>query len=1210
MDLKNYFPCPDAYRSGHPLKKRITKTLLIMKLTAIILISACLTASANGHSQNVTLTVKDAPLEKVFTEIKKQTGYRFFYESQILENARKVSITIKNGTLDQVLALCLQNQLLEYIIIKKTIVIKQKPASPNDQITVEFSPIDIVVRGKVLNEKGQVLPGATIQVKGTTKASYIVNAGSSGTFSIIVPGSEAVLIVSYVGYKTKEVVVSGADVDLVIYLELEITKLQDVSVVSTGYQTLPKERSTGSFGKIDNETFNYRAGADIISRMEDMTPGILINRRGIGGSTANIFNMTVRGPSDLGYSNYSDNAPLVVLDNAPYSGNVANLNPNDIESITILKDAAATSIYGAKAANGVIVVTTKQAALKRPFQLQVFANVTIAEKPDLYYSTPTLGSSTFIDLEKQLFATGYFDGDINSGVILLSPVVELLRQVRDNGFPAATANQQIDAMRQYDYRKDILKYGYRNEINQQYAVNFSQGADKFGYYLSAGLDRGNAGLPGTVKNRITIRSNTRVNPVQNLEFNLGVMFTQNNVDNPLFLGWTNPPNAEFSGVGSYYPYARLADESGNPLALPDNWGLAWAEQQGNLRGLDWTFIPLNDRGQSQNNSNSLDILLNFSAEYKIFNGLKFKGLYQYEKATGKSETFHKANSYYTRNEINSVTQSPGPNQVRPIPLGAIIDGINYSTLISHTARLQLDFDKTIGNKHSINAIAGVELRENRSKDEFPQSIFGYDEESGASQPVDITRTYPNYYGFPALFASPGNVSGSVFRGISAYANAAYVYDNRYLFNVSARKDGSNLFGVKTNQKFNPTSSVGAGWNISKEGFYKVNWLPYLKLRATYGYAGNIASNTSAYLTSTSYGINQFTGLAYSFITQLPNEKLRWSETGILNIGFDFKTTNNWLNGSVEYFTKKSKDVLSPVNLDPTTGFSNQVLNVGTLLGKGVELALSSTILKKGSFEWNSNFLFTYNKTKVIKNNSPVFPESLPSNGVGVNVPEGYDAYGLFSFRFAGLDPVTGDPQGYVNGTLTSANGYPGSFELTNPDSLSELVYHGPQLPVFYGALRNSFSWKNFSFSFNITYKLGYYFRKGNTVEYNGFLKKWNVHKDYLDRWQQPKDELRTTVPSAPADFSDWTLSYRDQFYKFSSATVDRADNIRLQDVNFGYTFSKPAWGLKNMRLYANLANVGILWRANKWGLDPDSHQSYLSPSVLPRTVTIGLSATL
>ncbi len=443
--------------------------IMSIKLTAIIMIVTLMQVSAATFGQNVTLREDRISLERVFKEIRKQTGYNVFLSSDEVKLSTTINVDFTNISLAKVIEKILDGLPLTYTIDQKTVVIKEKEKSLVDRVIAFFANID--VSGKVVDDKGLPLAGATIRIKGT---SISTSANEKGEFLLKDVADNAVLEIGYVGYILKEVRAAN---DLGnIALSIAIGELDQVEV-STGYQTLSKEQMTGSVTVVDTKLLNRAVSPDLLTRLKGVTNGLLIDRT-VGNSSG--FN--IRGRSSIN----SDTNPLIVIDNFPFEGNLNTINPNDIENVTILKDAAAASIWGVRAGNGVIVVTTKKGRLNQPVSVNFNSNVTIGEKPDLYFR-PQLSSAEFIDLEKFLFANGKYVTTLRNNYETISPVIELLS--KRTSANAVITDAQIESLKQYDSRDQIDKYFFRNSLQQQYSLNLSGGKENNTYYFSGGYDR-------------------------------------------------------------------------------------------------------------------------------------------------------------------------------------------------------------------------------------------------------------------------------------------------------------------------------------------------------------------------------------------------------------------------------------------------------------------------------------------------------------------------------------------------------------------------------------------------------------------------------------------------------------------------------------------------------------------------------------------------
>ena len=1045
-----------------------------------------------------------------------------------------------------------------------------------------FSQDQVMVYGEVKDENNKPIHGATIKSRHHPQQAA---TDALGRFKMFVTGIDTI-IVTYVGYKPETRVIDSKLASILrIAMVPQLNELKEI-LVSTGYQDIPKERATGSFYKLDNHLINQRVSSDIISRLDGLTSGLQIDRRNPDQQT-----IQIHGLSTL---NINAADPLIVLDNFPYSGDINNINPNDIESITVLKDAAASSIWGARAGNGVIVINTKKAKSNQPLSVSFNANVTVKPKPDLF-SANTLAVSTYIDVEKNLFTQGYYDNLFSDPTFPgVSQVALLLKQAKNGEITESQANRQIDQLRTKDVRNDFQKYIYRNAVTQQYYLNITGSSKSIRYLVSAGYDKENNTLRGNDNGRVTIRSNNQIDLTRNWLLSTDVILTRTNSTN-------NSPGAYGSyrfGSTTISPYASLRNADGTPAEIDLYHTKAFTDTAGNGRLLDWKYRPLQELANNDNRSSMTDMLLNLGTSYKIFNWLRADVKYQYEQSWTSGNNLQNINSYYTRDIINTFTQLSDIGAIYPVPKNGILYS-NDQIRKQQAVRGQLNFDHTWGVKHQLSAIAGSEIREARTNS-LIQTTYGYDPNTLTTTGVDFANQYPTYndiYG--DSYISYGTSRAALLnRFVSVFANATYTYDDKYSISGSARRDASNLFGVQTNQKWVPLWSTGLLWRLDREKFYNISWLPQLNLRITYGVSGNVLPNESA-LTTIQYLNASLNPIRIPFvsISSPPNPHLRWEQVRNFNTGVDFSLFDNRITGSLEYFTKHSLDLLNPVKLDGTVGFSLASQNSATIFSRGIDIVLNSNNLS-GRLKWRTNLLFSCINFKTTKNLYPPTPEGLVSDGLIILPILNQNPYNIVSYKWAGLDPATGDPQGFVNGVISKDYG----AILQNP--LEQQVVSGPALPPLFGTLRNTFEWDRFSLAFNLSYKFNYYFRRP-TTSYSDLINSGVAYNDYEQRWQHPGDEQHTNIPS----FIYPGNQQRDQFYRFASVNVEKADNIKLQEIYLSYDIrpAKPLLGIKSMSVYlfANQLNL-IVWKANNIGIDPDVMYNYKPPV----SISAGIKANL
>jgi TonB-linked SusC/RagA family outer membrane protein len=1036
-----------------------------------------------------------------------------------------------------------------------------------------------VVSGKITDEKGNFVEAASIRSV-NSKTFTVVDL--SGHFTIAVSGATDTLIIQAMGYIDERIYVNEKmNGEIKVTLRFNSKQLAEV-IVNTGYQKVSKERSTGSFEKIDPALYNRTVTTDVLSRLEGITSGLFVSR------LKGYPEYFIRGLSTLNAST----GPLIVVDDFPYEGDINNINPNDVENIVVLKDAAAASIWGARSGNGVIVITTKKARFEQLPSLSIAANVMVQQKPDLFYSKAFLAAPQFIDLEKDLFARGYYDNDLANTYSwpIVSPVVDLLDKARRGEITQAQADAQINQFKQYDVRNDYSKNLYQKAVNQQYALNLSGGSKTLNYILSLGYDKDLSSVRENDMQRITARQSTSFKPLQWLSLQADINYTNTkNVNNGIA---TIYPGLQ---KGMLYPYARLADANGTPLAVEKDYRLQYIDTTGGGQLLDWTYKPLSEMHAADRTIVTQDIVTKLNLTARVMPSLTASLSGQFEKSNNDGKNYNSPETYFTRDLINRFTTIDGNTVNRTIPYGGILDR-SFSELATYSLRGQLNYAKNWRTKHSVAAIAGAEVRQVHVTSQLNRT-YGYNDNLLTYSSVDWVNEYPLYgnfgYGYIPDYSDFQDVMN---RFTSLYANASYTYQNLYTVSASARKDAANIFGVDANQKGVPLWSAGAAYKISNAGFYKADWLPMLKFRMTYGYNGNMRTDlASVPVISFSGYPNRYTHLPFASITNLANKELRWERVGMVNIGVDFGLKADRLTGTVEYYHKDAKDLLSPAPLDPTLGLNNMIYNVANMSGKGIDIKLTAKIIDK-AFQWNVTALYSYVSNKVTKYllDYPV-KGGYVTPGTNIAPIEGKDPYSVVTYRFRGLDHNTGNPLGTLNGKESTDY-----YSIVNTTSWDDLRFVGSARAPHFGNLISTVSWKGWAFSFNVNFKAGYYFMK-SSINYSALLNNWTGHEDYNKRWQNPGDELRTNVPSIvyAADPN------RDAFYLQSDANVLRGDLIRLQDLRLSYDWNrKGSQGpvFKSAQLYVIGSNLGILWRANKEGIDPDCGDGMPNP----RAITIGI----
>jgi TonB-linked SusC/RagA family outer membrane protein len=1030
-----------------------------------------------------------------------------------------------------------------------------------------------LIKGKISNRSTGLGINANIAVNGKSLAA---RTDSTGHFEFSAGNPPYRLRISSVGFTALDTVITSLPSDLLVFkLSPAGQDLQEVTI-STGYQKVSRERLTGAYQKMDNRLLNEQVGSTLLPRLEAVGNGINVNRSTASGG------LTIRGLSSIS----GPRGVLVILDNFPYEGNLENINPNDVESISVLKDAAATSIWGSRAGNGVIVITTKRGRYNSKLSVAASAITTLIAKPDLY-QIPSMSSSEIIDVEKYLFGKGAYLADYNSTSFPgLTPVIETMYN------PLLNSTQKtaiIDGYRNIDVRDDFNKYTYDTGVNQQYSLQLAGGGQGYGWTASAGYDRNSDNLNAKY-DRMSLRYALNFNLLKNVKADFSLLYTGSGNQSGK-KGYTEVTAL----TGSLYPYAQLADSQGNALPLVQDYRLSYLATL-NRRLLDWKYYPLTDDQYNTSKARADDINVNTGLSYQL-KGIDFKFLYRYQRQASTVNRLQSLESYAARNWINSFTQISGSTLSYPLPMGAIKDQSD-AVLNAHDLRLQGSYLKRFA-RHGLEILGGAERRK-QVVSQHGNRLYGYNPELESAVPVDQVNRYPNLIsGSMGYIPSGISLSKTNNRYVSLFANLTYDYDEKYFLYASARRDASNLFGVNTNDKWKPLWSMGSAWVISKESFLQDSALSYLKMRASFGYSGNADPSQVALTTIRYADPRSLTQLPYATIDKFYNPDLKWETVETSNIGIDFSLWNGRISGTMDVYRKAGKDLFSFFPLDYTTGLgTNIVRNVAQMRGHGMDLNLN-TINLKGNLSWETTLNFSTNKDRITEySNLAINGSDFVSRSPQVSGLVGKPVYSVFSYRYAGLDH-SGDPIGYLNEstskdyTLITGSG----------SRIEDLVYNGAALPTVFGNLQNRLSYKGLTLAISIGYKLGYVFRR-NSVSYLALTSQLKGHPDYAQRWRQPGDEFATNVPA----FSYPVSAARDNFYMGSEVLIENADHIRLQYINLAYHFPKRLLGksISSLEVFANAADLGILWVANKQGIDPE-YPDILRPS---KTLSAGLRLNL
>lgn len=1040
-------------------------------------------------------------------------------------------------------------------------------------ITLSATAQDLL-QGKILDSKtNKAISSATII---NHQALIQQSSNKDGIFTIQANEKDSITI-SAIGYESQGFLF--IENSLIIHLDPITTNLEEV-IVNTGYYSIPKERATGSFVHIDESLLQRSPSVSLIHRLENVASGLQVERTNFYNETESEPKIRVRGVASIN----AESAPLIVLDGFPYDGNLEAIDPNSIESITFLKDAAAASIWGAQAGNGVIVIQSKTGSYNAKTRFQYISSFQVQNKPDLYYSSSRLPSETTLEIEDLLFEKNIYPEADNNAIPYY---IELKYALQKGEISESYFNSERDRLKNVDFRDEALKYLYQKPQTFNQNLNISGGGNIHNYSVLFGTSNQKKSVIGNKSNDFSIQIQNGIKLFENLRTDLIISHRRSSVQE----NGVNVSQLSTNPIGTPSTYTSFMDEKGYTNIIKDiRWRYTTNAEENGL--LDWTYNPVRDREHLDDETTLNDSRIQSTWSFCPIGGLSIIGSYQFSQSSSENYIYADKESYYVRNLVNKFTQEDG---TLIIPNNSILSHSGIPTRKSHSGRLQLNYNKSFKNKHEISALGGVEIRTSHHQNKPYTVIYDYDNEFKMGRTnFDYTKYYnqrPIGGGYiPRSSPTTHEINE---RFLSYFSNLGYSFNSRFFLSGSMRWDASNLFGVNANQKGVPLWSIGGRWDLSKETFLSdLKAINSLSIRGSFGSNGNVNQSASA-LPIIMRGIDSGTGLSESRIMSVGNPSLRWEKVNTTNLGVDYSLINNKVSGGVDFYIKNSHDLLGYDYIDPTTGLSNQLqqmINYAMLRTKGIDLIINTQSNFRG-IKWRTYNLFSVTKNKVVKHmtNESLRASSYITNSQAPPI-KGKSLDVLYAYPWNGLSSETGLPIVYLDGVETTEyNKYINSL------TVDDLENMGSRIPIVQASTRQVISYSNFNLGFLLTFKGNYVFRTNSMIPGAEALGNNRHHMDYFKRWKKPGDETITNVP-ANVETYDNNLSIA---YNHSKILIEKGDHLRLQDISISHDKKLSLQkGNRILDLTTTLFinNIGIIWRANKKGMDPDIAQAaYPSP---------------
>lgn len=1165
------------YRRHAPLCATLTKALRIMKMTVLLLIIGSLSVSANGFSQDtkVTLQLENASLNRLFLVLEKQTAFRFVYSNDRLATDITVNIRVKEEPVSQVLRRVLLNTGLSFRLLENLIVIMPDRAADLP-----------VIKGKVVSGTGEPIPGTSVKIKGKNVGTA---TDLNGEFVLTNIERNAILVVSSIGYEVQEVVVDGRQ-SITITMKLQASSLGDVLVVgSTGYQSISRERATGSFNIIGKEQLE-KPTINIAQRLIGTTAGVQARLDVDGNPT-----FEIRGQSTL----YAAAQPLVVVDGFAIQGDFNTINPADVESITILKDAAAASIWGARAVNGVIVITTKSAKKGTPLKVEFSTFARLGKKFDLDYVNPLASSAETVEYELQAF--NKWGGLVNPGSLdnyymQWSNVGTALNEYGLGMITATERDAIIAKMKTQDNRQQIKDHLLANPVNQQYNLTLSGSSGKMSNTLSLLYETNQSNFKETGNKKYIANFRTSASVFKWLDFNFSGM---------LFYNKINTNGVTLGNIQGWSPYEMLMNEDGSYTNLQQYY---WPVIQrfvptGKFPYSDWSYNPIREIKNRSVRTTQLNTRVQAGLTVKLIKGLTIDSRIQYELFNNFNRNLYNDETFYVRNIVNLASSwDQASGKITPnLPKGSILQQ-DRTKAEAYNFRNQLNFHRTFQRKHDVSFIAGSELNNIVNESFGNPTAYGYNDETltlgtfpnGPGGPFFQIK---NWLGSNQTFSYTNTFAYRTERYFSVFGNASYTYNSKYTLSGSFRTDASNMITDDPQYRYSPFWSVGLGWQIYRERFLNgISWLDRLNLRTTYGYNGNVDRSTAFMpLISTSATPNIYSNDFTATISSFGNPTLRWEKTGTLNVGVDYSLFRGKLYGKIDYYHKNGKDLIAQLSIPAVNGTTTQKLNNAAMINRGIELEVGTTIRVKGNdIVWNGSFNFSYNHneiTKLFVANYPAY--NLISGGTTAYV-EGKNANTLWAYEYAGIV----NKQPVVKGAGSAKYDFTG---FTPGDGRDYLLDMGTKVAPYTAGFLSSIRIHDFNVSFIITGKFGHKF---NRQSFN-YPVHWTGRVLPNKKLSEVMGKDGTDIVPLPLNDNEPRYYFWDRFYPYLNYLVANASHIRMQEVNIAYNLPRHLLqkiSLSRLQFFAQ-GNDLFTITANNVGEDPEYPLGTMNPQ--PK-LTIGM----
>lgn len=1176
--------------------------------------------AANVYWQSVRFNIhlQDSDFKELVKQVKQQSEFTFIYTDELVSNLNHLTFNVQATEITTVLDAVLKGKGITYQIKDKTIILSQKNVEKSQQ---QLRKGPMAVKARVVDKTNEPIPGVAVKVKNSSNGTL---TDIDGNFSLSVADGSTLLTISFVGFAPQEI--AAANVSGKIILEEDVQTLEEVVV--TGYQKIDRRLFTGAATRLNSEDAKMDGVMDLGQMLEGKAAGVSV--QSVSGTFGTAPKIRVRGASSI----YGDSKPLWVVDGVVLedvvdispddlssgdaatliSSAVAGLNTDDIENFQILKDASATALYGARAMNGVIVVTTKRGK-KGVTKVSYTGEFSIRLKPS-YNSYNIMNSRDQMSVYRELEAKGWLNHaeisrQSNGGVY--KKMYDLINTYDPNTGKFGLENTpeaRAAFLKKYEMQNtDWFDVLFQNTITQNHSLSLSGGSDKSNYYFSASYYNDQGWSIADKVERYTMNANASINLTQKLKIGLLTAGSFRKQRAPGTVSRVEDPiNGEYSRDFDINPFS---------YALNTSRVLQPYDESGNLEYYRMNYADFNIINEVKNNFLNIDMLdfkMQLNLDYKIAKGLdyNFIGSMRYVKSTQEHNIYESSNmaEAYRADETYEIAKNNKylfkDNEVpNSLPYVILPKGGFYNrsdnTMLNYYLRNTINYNNIFDEDHIVNIMVGQEIKSTDRKSSFFDGA-GYQWDRGGVPYIDADyfkkqlQSGQNYYGMGEFHD----------RFVAFFATGSYSYQGRYTFNGTFRYDGSNRLGKSRSARWLPTWNVSGSWNVKEEKFMeKVDFLSHLVVRGTYGLTASMGPATN----STLVLLNAVTDRPYlsdketqMYISELENSQLTWEKQYETNVGFDLGVLNNRINLSLDAYWRKGFDLIGLVKTSGIGGQFYKYANYADMKSHGVEFSLTTHNIQTKAFKWNTNLTFSYNKNEIT--NLESFPRVMDLVSDTGGAQEGYPVRGLFSYQFTGLNEE-GIP------TFINQDGNPTVTDIDfQSNNLEHLKYEGSIDPTITGGFGNTFSYKGLKLNIFMTYQTGNKIRL-----YPSFKAKYTdlnaMPKEFFDRWVLAGDENRTDIPVILSQVqfnTNYTKTYNA--YNYSTARVADGSFIRMKEISLSYDLPKKVlniFKLSSASLKLQGSNLFLIYSDSKLnGQDPEFIGSGGVAMPVPRQFTFTL----